>query len=1672
MTKYLLAFTLIVTSLAAQAQTFTTQQDGPWNDPATWDQGSIPNAGNSTAIVVNNFVNIPSGFSVTIDGTTVSSSGFLTVNGGGTLTVAAVTNALVVDGILVADQGSSISGSTATSLTVNGLYQHNFVSTQGIIPLATWSSTSTIEIIGYTGFLTATAAGNWGQNFNRFVWNCPNQTDIVDLTGRLISVAANLEVQNTGSSMGSGVLTLSSNENPTINIGGNVEISGESRVYFSGPATAPGAVVNVAGDFIFTSSSIETRLTSSGVCNVNIGGNFYMDAPGGSLNCSGSNGGNGILNITGNFDLINGTITEGGGTGSIGFINFLNSASEHVFNSTGTMTQSLAYTVADGNTLRVLGESQLSGNSGSSLTLAGTANLILESTAPAGAVQISLATGAAVDGGNIRVQTRTYSASSTVTLGGTSEQFLGTGQLAVATTVIENAAGVSIVSGATVIVNGGIVLQTGDLTCANGSLTANGNVILNGGNLNLTSNGTARTLTFGPASDVNLNGGQINVTSGTANATLTINGTLSGFNFINFSGSNSLLTISGSGDLGIDFPLSGPTSVKTLTINRPGATVVFNEALTLGTAGVTNGLVLTNGNLRMNNTLTIARSLSLAAGTVLYFEDQTFNMQGLSGVGAISGTGALSSNSNSILNVTGTGNLGTMLFDAGGNTLGTFILNRSSANSATLNSPLTVTSTFTLQGGAFTNTSGLSFASGANVTRTLTNTNSGTFTGAIPGGGPYNLIYTGSGTGTMNTGVLASGSLNNITTNFPGTVSLNGAVSAAGNLAVNSGTFDCNTNTLSIGGNIAIGSIFTASTGTVTLGGNLTNNGTFNRNTGTLVFAGTTSILGTNANATNFNNVTVTGSLTAPTTFTVFGNFTNNGTFTAGSGTTNFLGPTPNLIGGTSATTFNNIFVDNNSSSPAAEVTGTVNLQGVLSLGVGIVFDADGSAGTGVFTILSTGDNPTVDGSIADLTTPGASVTGNLTVQRYMSGEGRIYRYISSPVSGASIASWQDDFTITGPFSDPSTSGPICGFPVVSTSTSLYYYDETPAIGGGTSDPGWIPYPTSGTAASNPLVVGRGYSPYIRECTTPTIIDVTGPANQGAINVNLRFTNHGEPATDGYNLVGNPYPSAINWQAAGWVRSGTNISPVIAIRDNGAGGTFTYYDYSDGSATDYIASGQAFWVRATVDNQNLGFRESTKVSASTTFYRSIANDAIAITLTRGSITDKAVLKLNPNASASLDVFDGPKLNNAMFDFATLSQESIAMAINAVDKIACGTDVPLSFKFYTNPNGTYTMNFAPTGLFANYHITLVDTYTGTSVNVSQQPVYQYTIDNNAGSRASNRFKMIFEQQNPVALDLAVSDASICGEEVAYVTISGTQAGVLYTAQLGNAVVSDTVLGDGFDKVLTVPASLLGADNTLTISANGLCGTHTLSKTAAVQKEGLVSTSALNGSACQEGSVKLKIASPMEGVTYRWYASDTSASVIGEGIELSTPVLTQSHTYAVAAVNRLGCEGTRALVTAEVIDFDDAFIVVAEEGILQSNFEAGNQWYRNGEVIIGAVGQELTVTESGVYKVEVTFQGCMTSAEKEYIVLGEEESANASVKIYPNPVTDELTVQFKNPQDVRTTVLFDNMGKSLESKGTHQIREGKVTFIMNSYPAGVYVVKVQGSTYLSTFKVLKK
>src|ERR1017187_9165263 len=134
------------TSQAATTGDFRSHQTGNWNDTATWEYytGSAWVTPAPSAPTGTGNTTIQSGHAVTVD-VAVSISGTL-VNSG-TIT-------------------------PASTLTFNsgGKYQHNFTTTAGTIPTATWNAGSTCEIIGYTG---KTKPNGLGQAFYNFTWNTP-----------------------------------------------------------------------------------------------------------------------------------------------------------------------------------------------------------------------------------------------------------------------------------------------------------------------------------------------------------------------------------------------------------------------------------------------------------------------------------------------------------------------------------------------------------------------------------------------------------------------------------------------------------------------------------------------------------------------------------------------------------------------------------------------------------------------------------------------------------------------------------------------------------------------------------------------------------------------------------------------------------------------------------------------------------------------------------------------------------------------------------------------------------------------------------------------------------------------------------------------------------------------------------------------------------------------------------------------------------------------------------------------------------------------------------------------------------------------------------------------------------------------------------------------------------
>ena len=487
---------------------------------------------------------------------------------------------------------------------------------------------------------------------------------------------------------------------------------------------------------------------------------------------------------------------------------------------------------------------------------------------------------------------------------------------------------------------------------------------------------------------------------------------------------------------------------------------------------------------------------------------------------------------------------------------------------------------------------------------------------------------------------------------------------------------------------------------------------------------------------------------------TLAGNWTNNGgTFISNANTVGFVGTASQTIGGTSPTTFYNISLAN-TASPGISIESNQNMAGVLTMAGNTIFDADGTTDTAVFTLFSLADNPTLDAGIGILPA-GAQVLGNVTVQRFMSKEGtnfRMYRYLSSPVQNSPVSDLQNEIPITGPFTGTS----ICS--ACLSNSSMFYYDESVltdinATGIADYNDGYIRFPNA--VNTETMQQGRGYAVFVRgNILASTLWDVRGAINAGnvtAISHPVSFTSSGNSLNDGWNLVGNPFPSTIDWNAAsGWTK--TNIDGSIYTTDNANGNT-QYATWNGIVGTNggarHIAMGQGFWVKANSSNPILQSAEGIKAPGiQTTFFRQESeNNLMRITLSNGSLRDETVIHFRKDANPSFDASaDAWKLKNTSFNLGSLTDSNELLAINSWSELLCSTTIKLSVTEMSE--GSYTLKFTDVSSFGEgVQLVLKDSYLNTSFAITEDALYTFSVIADKNSSGQERFAIQFNKPNP-------------------------------------------------------------------------------------------------------------------------------------------------------------------------------------------------------------------------------------------------------------------------------------------------------------------------------------
>ncbi|WP_081211296.1 T9SS type A sorting domain-containing protein [Salegentibacter sediminis] len=466
----------------------------------------------------------------------------------------------------------------------------------------------------------------------------------------------------------------------------------------------------------------------------------------------------------------------------------------------------------------------------------------------------------------------------------------------------------------------------------------------------------------------------------------------------------------------------------------------------------------------------------------------------------------------------------------------------------------------------------------------------------------------------------------------------------------------------------------------------------------------------------------------------IAGNLSANGTLDASKGSLVFKGASTQFIpdGALLNNRIKNLVLDN----PA----GLTN-EGVLEL-TGKLLLTNGDFQTNdAFTLISSATQTAlIDGS------GNGQVLGQVTMQRYLDNAFG-YKYFSSPFSASKVGDFTDiDLTADFP--------------------NFYRYNENRRIDSLDLDvTGWEAY----TNPNDPLNILEGYALNFGDATDALLISLSGMVNNR--NYSLQLENNHRKYTKGFHLVGNPYPSPINWSAPGWTK--INIDDQIhfftASTDNRYTGTYESFvngiAVNGGTATAIIPSMQGFFVKVSDSDTGdqvigtLGISNEVRVKDfSQQFYRNQETTPVSLIRLNAAFKgenrkDGMVIYFENRATQGFENhLDAHKLMNTdanVPNFYSLSPNKEQLSINAVAWPEEDETIPLGIR--TEREGAMSISLKDLeNLPYDFAVFLKDKEKNKTVDLRKQ-TYNFEVKK---GEFNSRFELLFSDK-PMLVDEELS-----------------------------------------------------------------------------------------------------------------------------------------------------------------------------------------------------------------------------------------------------------------------------------------------------------------------------
>jgi hypothetical protein len=340
-------------------------------------------------------------------------------------------------------------------------------------------------------------------------------------------------------------------------------------------------------------------------------------------------------------------------------------------------------------------------------------------------------------------------------------------------------------------------------------------------------------------------------------------------------------------------------------------------------------------------------------------------------------------------------------------------------------------------------------------------------------------------------------------------------------------------------------------------------------------------------------------------------------------------------------------------------------------------------------------------------------------------------------------------------------------------------------------------------ASANTFSAGQGMM--VKYPDTDLEQGFMGFFNKGSLSVPL--TNSSEDLHAGWNLTGNPYPSALNWDI---LSLDPNINPAVYVYDADQK-AFKIYQQNGiqlNGASKYIMPGEAFLIKTASNAVNINFSPEAQVHymAKPAATENTVNQLLKLDVSGNGFSDETAVYFVEGATEVWDAqYDVQKIMNIESESLNLYSKSTstdyfgAFAINGLEPGIGSYTIPLGFE--ANVSGDYEISLN-TNTLENIAVSiqLEDLETGELHDLKDNPTYSF--EHTAGVK-QDRFNLkIGEGVNGYEVTFTVtdgtdplSDATVSiesGSETVVTDASGTA-----TAELQDGTYSFEVTRDGYE-----------------------------------------------------------------------------------------------------------------------------------------------------------------------------------------------------------------------------------------------------------------------------------